>query len=184
MNIPKLSRIELQHALQCAANCDATVTSEDWLRAFWYEENWSNGTTMAKYDNGGGDHVFVFFTKDGRTLIKGFDHESAVSPHAREEYGIWPGMYDGLPSDLFELLKDDAIEHEEVTFCCWSVDGKTWKTGSTLISEGIDDGSAWLLRMIQMNADEFIEWGKSYYEDGFDRLGAAGVIRSFNVAGK
>lgn len=184
MNIPKLSPIELRHALRSAACCDAIITSEDWLRAFWYDENWSDGTAMAKYDNGAGDHVFVFFTQDGKALIKGFDHESEVSPYACEEYAIWPGMYDGLPSDLLDLLKDDAVEHEDVTFCFWSIDGKAWETGTALIPAGVDDGSAWLLSMVQMNAVEFIEWGKSYYEDGFDLLGVAGVIDSFNVVGK
>ncbi len=134
---------------------------------------------MAKYDNGGGDHVFVFFTSDGKTLIKGFDHESEVSPHAREEYGVWPGIYDGLPSDLESLVQNEAIEHEDVTFCVWSLDGETWETGNAMIPEGINDGSSWLLSMVQMNATEFIEWAKSYYEDSFEIIGEEGVFKEF-----
>ncbi len=179
MDTPKLSPPQLRQALQSAAKCDATVTSKDWLRAFWYEENWSDGVIMAKYDNGGGDHVFVFFTSDGKTLIKGFDHESEVSPHAQAEYGIWPGIYDGLPSDLDKLVKNEAVEYEDVTFCCWSVDGQTWQSGSAVIPHGIDDGSSWLLDMVQMTAEEFIEWGKSYYEDNFEIIGEAGVSEQF-----
>ena len=136
---------------------------------------------MAKYDNGGGDHVFVFFTLDGKTLIKGFDHESQVSPHAREEYGIWPGIYDGLPPDLVSLLQDEAVEFEDVTFCCWNLDGSSWETGNAVIPEGIDDGSGALLSMVQMNADEFIEWARSYYENSFDLIGEAGVFKEFGV---
>lgn len=179
MSTPKLSPVKIRRALQSAAKCDATVISEDWLRAFWYEENWSDGVDMAKYDNGSGDYIFVFFTSDGKTVIKGFDHNSEVSPHACDEFGIWPGMYDGLPSDLEILIQDEAVEHENVTFCCWCLDGQTWETGNAVIPEGIDDGSSWLLSMIQMGAIEFIEWGKSYYEDSFERIGEEGVFETF-----
>ena len=164
--------------MRCAAQCVASLTSEDWLRAFRYEENWADGVAMAKYDNGGGDHVFVFFTLDGETLIKGFDHESGVSSHAREPYGIWPGIYDGLPSELITLVRDDAVEFEDVTFCFWNLDGKIWKSGTALIPEHIDDGSDRRLRMIQMDADAFIRWAKNYYED-FAQLGEDGVYKVF-----
>lgn len=180
MKLPTLSPSQLQRALQCAARCDARLTSEDWLRAFWHEPDWQDGMAMAKYDNGAGDHVFGFFGADGKTVLKGFDHESEVSPHAREEYGIWPGIYDGLPPDLLRLLQDEAVEHEHVTFCCWSVDGISWKSGNAVIPEHIDDGSAWLLGMVQMNAQEFIAWAKSYYEENFDRIGESGVHAEFD----
>ena len=182
MSSPDLRPDQLRHVLLAAARCDATVTSKAWLRAFWYDENWSDGATMAKFDNGGGDHVFVIFTPSGKTLIKGFDHESAVSPHAREEFGIWPGIYDGLPAVLDSLVKDEAVEHEDVTFCCWSVDGLTWETGTAQIPEGIDDGSSWLLPMIQMGADDFIAWGKTYYGANFKRIGEKGVLDEFKRA--
>jgi hypothetical protein len=165
MRIPNLIPSRLQSALQSAARCDAAITSEEWLRAFWYEENWADEVVMAKYDNGGGDHVIAFFTMDGKTVIKGFDHESEVSPHAREEYAIWPGIYDGMPPELLKLVQDETAEYEHVTFCCWSVDGKTWKTGTALIPADIDDGSDWFLSMVQMNAEEFIEWAKDYYDE-------------------
>ena len=43
----------------------------------YYQPKWSNDALMAKYDNGGGNHIFVFFRGDD-TIIKGFDHESPV----------------------------------------------------------------------------------------------------------
>lgn len=179
MSTPTLPPPQLRLALQCAARCDAALVSEDWLRSFWYDENWSDGVTMAKYDNGSGDHVFALFMADGKALIKGFDHESEVSPYARDEYGIWPGMYEGLPPELLHLVQDAAVEYEHVTFCHWSVDGRTWQTGNAQIPEGIDDGSAWLLDMIQMNAAEFVEWAKSYYDEDFDVLGESGIVAEF-----
>lgn len=183
MKPPTLSPSRLQRVLQCAARCDATLTSDDWLRAFWYEPDWLDGIAMAKYDNGAGDHVVGFFGADGKTVLKGFDHESGVSPHAREEYGVWPGLYDGLPPELWRWLQDEAAEHEHVTFCCWSVDGLAWQSGNAVLPDEIDDGSAWLLGMVQMDAQAFSEWGKSYYEDSFERLGESGVRAAFSKRG-
>lgn len=179
MTTPTLSPAQLQRAMQAAARCDATLTSKDWLRTFWYHENWSGAMSMGRYDNGAGDHVVAFFTPDGRALIKGFDHESEVSPHARDEYAIWPGIYDGVPPEFLDLLHDEAVEYEHVTFCCWCDDGQTWKTGSALIPEEMDDGSDRLLGMVQMDARAFIDWAKSYYEASFALLGEAGVAAAF-----
>ncbi len=136
---------------------------------------------MAKYDNGAGDHVIALFSVDGKVVLKGFDHESEVSPYARDEYGIWPGIYEGMPQEFLRLIQDEAIESELVTFCCWSTDGKSWETGTALLPVGIDDGSDWLLDMVQMDAEEFIEWAKSYYEDNFERIGEDGIFKEFKV---
>jgi hypothetical protein len=179
MKMPGLSPARLRHALQCAAKCDAIAMSEDWSRTFWYHENWADGIAMAKYDNGGGDHVIVLFTSDGKALIKGFDHESEASPYAREAYATWPGMYDGMPPAFSALLRDEAVEHVDATFCCWSADGETWQTGTAVIPDDIDDGSTWLLDMVQMNAEDFIGWAKDYYGDEFDVLGESRVVAIF-----
>jgi hypothetical protein len=137
---------------------------------------------MAKYDNGSGDHVFAFFTDEGHVIVKGFDHESSVSPHAREVYETWPGIYDGVPPNLLQLIEDESVEYDDVTFCCWSADGRTWESGSAVIPDDIDDGSGWLLPMTQMNAEEFIEWGRSYYGEEFGRIGVNGVEIEFRDA--
>ena len=144
MKKPTLSPSELRLAMQCAARCDAIITSKDWLRVFLYEPNWRDGVSMAKYDNGGGDHVVAFFTDEGHAIVKGFDHESGVSPHARDVYETWPGIYDGIPPNLLSLIVDESVEYEDATFCCWSIDGKTWESGSAVIPEDINDGSGWL----------------------------------------
>ena len=179
MIVPRISPDQLRQAWRCAAECDSWITCEDWLRVFWYEPNWADGIAMAKYDNGAGDNVIAFFSIDGKAVVKGFDHESEVSPHARKVYGVWPSIYDGMPSELLALVSDEAAEYEDVTFCCWSEDGKSWKSGNAVIPENIDDGSAWLLDMIQMNATQFIEWAKSYYEKDFERIGENGILTVF-----
>lgn len=181
MKKPTLAPSQIQALLRAAAACDAIVTTKDWLRAFRYNANWRDGVAMAHYDNGAGDHVFVFFAPNGQTIIKGFDHTSGLSPHAQEEYGVWPGIYDDVPAALMALLEDDdSVEHEDVTFCFWSTDGVTWSNGSAVIPDGLDDGSGWLLDMLQMNVNDFVEWGQAYYKDGFDRIGVEGVRKHFS----
>lgn len=179
MTKPHLTPRQLQRAMQSAAACDAALSDEDWLRTFFYEPRWQDGVAMAKFDNGSGDHVFVLFADDGMAVMKGFDHESEISPHAREVYAVWPGLYDGLPAQLMQLLQDESVEHEDVTFCFWSSNGETWQSGQAELEEGMQDGSNWLLPMLQMHAEEFIAWAQTNYEDDFEQLGAAGVRKIF-----
>ncbi|WP_156123804.1 hypothetical protein [Paenibacillus sp. FSL R7-0273] len=47
---------------------------------------------MAKIDNGAGDHLIILFSGEG-CIIKGFDHESGLSPYAQDEYKVWQGIY-------------------------------------------------------------------------------------------
>ena len=54
-------------------------------------------------------------------------------------------------------------------------------TGNAQIPEGMDDGSTWLLGMVQMDAEEFIEWAKFYYEDEFDLIGEECVSAEFEI---
>ncbi|BFH59492.1 hypothetical protein [Paenibacillus azoreducens] len=59
---------------------------------------------MAKIDNGAGDHLIMLFSVEG-SIIKGFDHESQLSPYAQDEHKVWPGIYDNVPSELLSHLE-------------------------------------------------------------------------------
>ncbi|WP_260491248.1 hypothetical protein [Pseudoalteromonas maricaloris] len=94
-------------ALKASAALDIEISDDEYLRCFTYTENWVAGIDIATYENGGGDNIVVVI-KGESILIKGFDHESEVSPHAQEEYGVWPGMYEGAPTELLEVLNDEV----------------------------------------------------------------------------
>jgi hypothetical protein len=49
-----------------------------------------------RYDHGNGDQLAAYFSADGH-LIRGFDHESPMSPYDADEL-LWPGLYAGLPN--------------------------------------------------------------------------------------
>ena len=152
----------IRDAMRFAAMIDIVLCREAYLRCYTFQPKWSDGVSLAKFDNGGGNDVFVF-TRGSEAVIKGFDHESPVSPHAQDEYGIWPNIYAGLPYALSELLDDAAVEREDVTFCTWYVDGD-WILGPIEFPNGEDDGASYLLGTIPYTADEYSAWANVYYE--------------------
>lgn len=178
--IPTISVSELKRRLRAASNCDALATEQVWLRTFTYTVDWQDAVDLAKYDNGRGDHVFVLFTAGGAAFIKGFDHESAVSPHSRDVFGTWSGLYHGLPESFGGLLKNEIFEAEEATFCCWSEDGERWNTGTADIPPDLDDGSGWMLYAIQKDASQYAEWAKSYYGENFELIGIDRIVTEFH----
>lgn len=129
-----------------------------WLRKYSFARNADNTAEVALVDNGAGDRMHIFFTPAG-TLIHGFDHNSEVSPHARDEYRVWEGMFDGIPQHLLRLLNSHEVEKEDVTFCFWCEGNEQkWKTGNVEFKNGEDDGSAYLLSTIYDNAKDYKDW--------------------------
>ncbi len=157
--LPEPSRI--RHALRCSAMLDVVLCDQQWLRCYEYQPKWLNDAEMTKYDNGGGNHMFVFFRGDD-AIVKGFDHESPVSPHAREEFSVWPGIYVGVPGELNSLLDDTAVERDDVTFCIWHTSGQ-WHRGMMKFPRDEDDGSSYLLGTIHLDSGSYCDWALGYY---------------------
>ncbi|MFT6501416.1 MAG: hypothetical protein ACJASQ_001528 [Crocinitomicaceae bacterium] len=164
-NIEAFYEIEqLRATLLALAKLNIILCDEDWLRYHRYNIKWSESEELAEIDDGSGNNMFILFTNEG-CVIKGFDHESQVSPHAQEEYQVWPGIYDGLPSHFEELLDDEAIEKEDVTFCYWrEKNNLTWSKGSASFTNGEDDGSGFLLGTISKTNEQFKNWADDYFE--------------------
>lgn len=181
MVLNKISNKNLELALKACAVLDIELCVEECLRRFTYYPDWISGIDVAKYENGGGDDI-IFVVKDDSILIKGFDHESEVSPHAQKEYGIWPGMYEGAPEDLLAILDDEAFEIDHVTFCYWRTQNTgSWQQGSVEFHNNEDNGAGWLLPVIATTPEEFIEYGKGYYEDDFSRITPERVRQVFEM---
>lgn len=107
----------LRKRMRILAALDIIFSEEEWLRVHHYEDKLQPGVAWGSINNGAGDHLHVLFTDSG-TLIKGFDHESPLSPHAREDGEIYPGMYDEVPETLMVVLRDqeETLDLEDVTF--------------------------------------------------------------------
>jgi len=94
MKLESISNSQIRSSLKACAALDIELCDDEYLRCFTFSPDWCEGVQVATYENGGGDDLVIVFSGES-ILIKGFDHESEVSPHAQDEYGVWPGMYDG-----------------------------------------------------------------------------------------
>ncbi|MDF2938314.1 MAG: hypothetical protein K0Q90_3687 [Paenibacillaceae bacterium] len=153
-----------EHLRSLAALDIIMIDGEDeYLRVHHFYPEFTEGMDMVKIDNGSGDHMYVLFSKEG-TLIKGFDHESALSPYANEEEAVALGIYDDVPGVLLDLLGEET-EREDVTFCLWrTAADSSWKKGDVVIPEDEDDGEGFLLGLIFEDAESWLDWAKVYYE--------------------
>ena len=154
----------LKRRLMALSALDIILCPEEWLRRYRFDPKWGEDAALASIDNGAGDDMFIVFAPEG-VIIKGFDHESDMSPHARDDDEVWPGIYEQTPDSLLKQLDDEALNKENVTFCIWRVSGDSaWRTGDVDNQQGLDDGSDFLLGMIYDTLDDYVEWAESYYE--------------------
>jgi len=160
--LPEPESLKKLMIVQAALN---TILCEtEWLRYHRFVQELDEGVCVAKIDNGAGDHLILLFSVEG-SIIKGFDHESPLSPYAQDEHRVWPGIYDNVPSELFSHLEHEGIAKEDVTFCIWRKNSdSSWQKGKVKMPRGADDGSAFLIGAIYRTPEEFVQFAKDYYE--------------------
>lgn len=167
-NIPCID--VMKKSLISMSALDIIINKEEWIRTYTYDPNWDSKVSLGKIDNGSGDDMYILFSEDG-CIIKGFDHESELSPYAQDEFKVWKGIYEEVPDNLLKLLEDEAIEKEYVTFCIWRENKDyEWKKGNVEIPKGYDDGASYMLSRIYTDSEEYLEWAEDYYEDLEDKL--------------
>lgn len=52
----------LQKLMKIQASLNIILCQEEWLRYHSYVQDWNEGVSMAKIDNGSGDHLFILFS--------------------------------------------------------------------------------------------------------------------------
>jgi len=156
--------IILKKLMRIQASLNIILCQDEWLRYHSFFQDWDDGVCMAKIDNGSGDHLIILFSPEG-SIIKGFDHESELSPYAQDEHKVLQGIYDDVPKELLSLLEDDAIEKDDVTFCIWRENSDTnWHKGKVDIPKGESDGSDFLVGNIFHTPDDFVQFARDYFE--------------------
>ena len=70
---------------------------------------------MASMRNGSGDEYSILFNSQG-AIIKGFAHESSMSPWATESEQVCRGVLDEVPSEFQEFLTEPAFSIDDTTF--------------------------------------------------------------------
>lgn len=163
--------------LRTFAMLDAILAPD--MRSFEWHPKWGRRESMGAFKDGEGNAFFAWFTPRG-AVIRGFDHESVMSPFRREPPAPWPGIWDGLPPALAAATREPAFVPEEITFAAWNV-GRGWSCGpvkppprsSAGGRSGADaDGSKDLLGCF---AKGFARWAAGYYGAPLDRAALARV---------
>ncbi|WP_333732120.1 hypothetical protein [Streptomyces sp. IBSBF 3010] len=163
---------ELRAHLRALAVLDATIGDDPLFVCYTFDTAWGPGEEVALMNNGSGDDFSVHFTPAG-VLIRGFDHESAMSPYVNEE--VWPGLIDDVPASLSPILHDPAFREEDidvprVTACLWQETGDTlWHTGTSLAfpADNADpDGSGSLFLLLTDRSPEAVQ---AYFADYYER---------------
>lgn len=140
----------------------------------------ADNSRCLRVDDGAGNNISVLFSKSG-VFIKGFDHESPMSPFSKP-FKICAGIYYGFPEALRSYLENpEAIGEEDydkfpgkfekggpeveltpVTFCAWwDRTAKKWQCGDIEFPEFKrleSDGASFLLGCL--NSD----WLEENYE--------------------
>ncbi|MFD5093778.1 hypothetical protein ACFWMR_24485 [Amycolatopsis thailandensis] len=172
----------LRAHLRALAVLDAEIGEDPEYGQYTFDTTWGPGVEAALMDNGSGDDFTVLFTPAG-VLIRGFDHESPMSPYATDDEQAWPGVLDDVPAALRPFLGESAVSVEgmeatRVTACLWREAGDiVWRAGSaiTFPDDGGDpDGSGFLFRLLVERSPEAVQ---AHFEGYYERPVPLDAIR-------
>jgi len=161
--------VQLKRLCQSLAALDAVMSPEWEYRYFSFNSRWADEEMMASMRDGSGDEYFILFNSQG-AIMKGFAHESPMSPWSNQPERVWPGVLDSVPAEFAEFLTEAAFSMEETTFCIWRRnDDDSWQTGEIQYPEEPDpDGSDDLLFALDGDPESYKEFAENYYERSID----------------
>ena len=155
----------LKKLSQSLAMLDAII-SPDWeYRYYSFNTKWDKNEMMASMRNGSGDEYFIWFTSQG-AIIKGFAHESPMSPFVNEPIKGWKGILDNVPSEFKEFLTEPAFSIEATTFCIWrKFTDSSWQIGEIDYPDENDpDGMEDLLFVFDGKPETYKDFAEEYYK--------------------
>ncbi|WP_052489085.1 hypothetical protein [Streptomyces sp. 150FB] len=94
---------ELRTHLGALAVLETAIADDPQYCQYTFNGSWGPTEEAALMENGSGDDFSALFTPAG-VLIRGFDHESAMSPYGTDDEQVWPGVIDEVPAVLRPLL--------------------------------------------------------------------------------
>ena len=156
--------------MQSLAMLDAILSPEWEYRYYSFNAKWNTDEAIASMRDGSGDEMWMLFTSAG-AIIKGFAHESPVSPYIKNPPSVWPGILDSVPAIFSDFLNEPAFSLSDTTFCIWRTkNDRTWQHGDIEFPEGSNDpdGSVGLLAMMDGNPQTYQAWAEYYFERPID----------------
>jgi hypothetical protein len=158
--------IGLRRRAQSLAVLDA-IMSPDWqYRYYSFNSKWDSGEMMASRKNGSGDELYVLFTRFG-AILKGFDHESLMSPWARDDQSLWPLIFDSVPTAFEQFLKEPSFDIPDTTFCIWRQNSdSSWQVSNIEYPDANEgaDGSEEQLALFAGGPELYLEFAEEYFE--------------------
>jgi hypothetical protein len=164
-DLSKLPGIDdLKRLMQSMAMLDAILSPEWEYRYYSFNAKWAKGEQMASTRDGQGDDLFALFNRYG-CFLKGFAHESAMTPYREQPKCVWPGVLDGVPKEFDRGLKQAAFNMEDTTFCVWrQYKDQSWQRGDIQFPRARDpDGSRGLLSTLDGKPRTYLTWATDYY---------------------
>jgi hypothetical protein len=156
------------------------ILSPDGYATYAFDSRWGEDEELASMDNGSGDEYSIVFTASG-AFIRGFDHESPMSPFGEDDYATWPGLVESVPQEFAAQVAEPAFCHDggagpflTVTVCLWRLhDDPAWRTGDidfprTDRTED-PDGSAWMFGLLAKGTPEaYCAYAADHFETVLD----------------
>ncbi|MGW3269815.1 hypothetical protein [Streptomyces sp. NPDC001056] len=145
-----------------------TVLNPDGERYYSFSRAWSETEEIASMRNGSGDEFDVIFSP-ADAYVRGFDHESAMSPYVDD--APWPGVVDSVPEVFRSCVEEPSFTDDgmpRVTACIWREEGSEhWQAGEIDFPEdnADPDGSGWLFHLlVDPSPEAFQKFAEDYYE--------------------
>lgn len=165
--LPEIDAVRLR--LQQMSALEAVLAAEYGSSQYEFHPKWAPSEQMGAFKNGSGDELLAHFTARG-CFIKGFAHESVISPYRMKPPSHWPGLLASVPAAFASSLAEPAFDVPATTFVVWRLAADpAWHTGEIEFpSHDYGDGSQDLLPRATMAASEFAEWLAENYEMAID----------------
>jgi hypothetical protein len=158
--------VGLRRRAQSLAVLDA-IMSPDWqYRYYSFNSKWDLGEMMASRKNGSGDELYILFNSFG-AILKGFDHESYMSPWARDDQSLWPLIFDGVPAVFEQFLKEPSFDIPNTTFCVWRQNNdSSWHVAAVKYPDADEssDGSEEQLALFAGGPERYVQFAGEYFE--------------------
>jgi len=174
---------ELREHCRALATLEAVI-SPDWeSRYYSFNSAWAPGQQMASMRNGSGNEWSIVFSAAG-AYVRGFDHESPMSPYGSDNDEPWPGVLDAVPEAFREFVEEPAFCDEDgmpvVTACLWrGGDDDCWQTGEIEFPEERTDpdGADALFELLaDRSPDAYIRFAEDYYETTLNPAAVTAVL--------
>ncbi len=155
----------LRRLSQSLAVLDTILSPARVYRFYSFDSQWAKGKMMASMSDGSGGDYFILFNKHG-AIMKGFDHESPMSPYNAEDRMVWPGVFENVPDGFQDFLREPAFIISDTTFCIWRKHTDVgWQIGNIKYPRVSDpDGSKELLSILDGKPATYKKFAKDYYE--------------------